>query len=125
MEIALVIACTLSILLSGASIVWVALFSSPAFFRTEVSNCRAEVASAALLCAKLQQDFLAHKAEMNGIAELVEGLLEQIERKRKSTVTAASRLDRSLSGPIAEPVPQTVEELRNACRKAVYGSAGA
>lgn len=111
-----VAACTLSFLLSGAAVLWCALFSGPAQLRahTERGILLAERSSAR--CDAMDARFVEHKAETTALHEAIEGVLDAVEKKRRSTAASASRLQAA-----TEPEPQTREEQLSLARRRVYG----
>ncbi|GAG05984.1 unnamed protein product, partial [marine sediment metagenome] len=111
--------CTLSLLLSGAAILWCALFSGPASIRKFVDHGIAIANTAYTRGEELEAKFLQHKLETEAIREGIEGVLESVEKKRRQTSAAASRLQLS-----AEPEPTTRDEIVQAARQRVFGGAG-
>jgi len=110
------LACAASLMLSGASIVWCALFSAPASQRRAVDNAIATAADAVARADRTEMGFLQHKIDTEGILESVEGVLSSVEKKRRRVAGAESRLNAG-----AEPEPQTRDDVVNAARAKIYG----
>lgn len=118
-ELALVLACTFSVALSSASLLWCALFSGPASLRKLVDTLGLEIASVVRRIDTVEAGFIAHRAEISGIAEAIEGTLESVERKRRQTAAAASRINGGrLPDNAAAP---SRDEIVTAARQRVYG----
>ncbi len=119
MEIAvlpLALACGVSVLLSAAALLWVALFSSASALRREVNDQRQWAKSSIRSCEEMEVRFLAHKAETTALHESIEGVLDSVERKRRQISASASRAD------ALRPVePETRDDLVNRLRGNVYG----
>ncbi len=113
------IACAVSILLSTASIIWVVLFSTPALLRKYVEHSLAIAKDAHTKAEAIESKFLIHKTEMNGLYEAVDGVLDSVEKKRRQTSAAASRVALVQD---QEAEPQTRDEIVAAARRKVYGS---
>jgi len=105
----LVLACAVSVAVSLASILWVTLFSGPATVLRSVNRIE-----------RVEADWVAYKASLEGVLESVESVLESVERKRRQTSAAASRLDTKPPDGAAA-APQTRDEALAPYRKAVYG----
>lgn len=104
----LVLACGVSVALSLGSILWVTLFSGPA----KLLSTQARV-------DRVEADWVAYKASLEGVLEAVEGVLESVERKRRQTTAAASRLE--TKPPDNSGQPQTRDDLLRPFRQTVYG----
>lgn len=111
-----IIACACSLLLSGAACLYCLAFSSPASLRKEVDGVRIQVEAALQQNTAIAAGFLAHKTEMASIEESVEGMLDAVERKRRSTAASASKLLTA-----SEERPMTRDEIKAAARHKVYG----
>lgn len=119
LEVALwvtVAACTTSLLLSGAAVLWCALFSGPAQLRAHVERGILVAEQSSLRCDQLDARFIAHKSETTALHESIESVLDQVERKRKQTAAGVSRLQ-----AVTEPEPTTREDILAAARRKVYG----
>jgi len=115
---ALVLACAVSLCLSTASLVWCALFSTPASIRKEVDGGRALARQALEQVEQVEGRFVNHKAEIGALAEAIEGTLDSVERKRRQISGAASRLN-----VVPDNVPKSRQEIVDAARARVYGGA--
>lgn len=109
-------ACTISLVLSLGCLLWCALFSSPASIRKFVDQGIAHSTAAMNLAEQTDAKFLQHKVDSEAILQSVEGVLDSIERKRRQTSAAMTRLNAN-----EEPVPQTRDDVVNAARQKVYG----
>lgn len=118
MEFSILVACTLSLAVSVACFVYCAAFSRPSSFRKEVESCHADLAHVAASQEAVNLQFTAHRGEMNSLAEMVEGMLQSIERKRKQTATAAARLNQTEASLEPEiQAPASLEDARMAARR--------
>lgn len=106
---------TLSLVVNVAVLLWCVVFSRPGQFQKSVDALGSSQVTVTSQFSELRNAFLEHRTEMNSVADAVEGMLENVERKRKQTATAASRL----AGPQLQPVPQTREEMVAAGRRAI------
>ena len=105
--IALVLACAVSLLLSGVSLAWVIAFSKPARLLQQSQRLDS-----------IQADWVAFKASMEGVLESIDGQLESVERKRRQVAGAASRVQNAV-----EPQgPPTRAEILRPYRQAAFGS---
>lgn len=111
-----VAACTTSLLLSGAAVLWCALFSGPGQLRTYVERGNQIAEHSAARCDELEARFLAHKAETAALHEAIEGVLDSVEKKRRQTAAGVSKLQVA-----TEPVPQTRDDQIAMLRAKVYG----
>lgn len=111
-----VLACTVSLACSIAALLWCTLFSQPSQFRRVADAALSGAKSAHLRCDEMETLWLAKKAEISGILESVDGVLDSVEKKRRQTAAGVSRLKLQ-----EEPVPQTREEQMVAWRAQVYG----
>jgi len=112
-------ACAVSLVLSVASIIWVVLFSTPALFRKCVEHSLVMAKDAHAKAEEIESKFLIHKTEMSGLYEAVEGVLDSVEKKRRQTSAAASRVALVQDGPIEA---QTREQIIAGARAKVYGA---
>lgn len=113
----LIAACALSLVLSGAAVLWCVLFSNPAVFRRDVERYASRLADCVGSCEDMRAAWLKYRIEMEGLEEAINGVLDSVERKRRQTAGAASRL----AVPNAEPEPVTRDEIVAEARKRVYG----
>ncbi len=119
MEIALwvtVAACTTSLLLSGAAVLWCALFSGPANLRAHVDRGILLAEQSRSRADEMEGRFIQHKAETAALHESIEGVLDSVEKKRRQTAAGVSKLQVA-----TEPVPQTRDDQIAMLRAKVYG----
>jgi len=110
------LACGLSLVLSGASIVWCALFSAPARQR-KLSESAFEFAQEAISRAEaLSASFTQLRIDNESYLESVEGVLSSVEKKRRRVAGAESRLNAA-----EEPAPATRDDIVSAARAKIYG----
>jgi hypothetical protein len=110
------LACSSSLLLSGAALLWVVLFSAPASLRKYVDHSVSIAKDAENRVEEVEMRFIAHKAETTAIHESIESVLASVEKKRKQTAAGVSRLN------LAEaPAPTTREEIVAQARARTYG----
>lgn len=112
MDLAIVLACALSLVLSAGAVLWCTLFSSPAALRKQVEMVQ-------ILQHDLSENFTRLRGEMAATADSVDGVLDSIERKRKQISGARSRLE-----AVAEPEPTSRADIIAAARARTYGAVG-
>jgi hypothetical protein len=112
-----IVACACSLLLSGAAVLWCALFSNPAQYQKRALRIEAQFADLTRSYDALEAKWLQYKTEMAGLEEAIDGVLQSVERKRRQTAGAVSRM-----GNGGQPAaPQTRQEIVDAARAATYG----
>lgn len=115
------IACGCSMVLSLLCVAWCIVFSPPASLRKECEEVRILANASVASFNQMEANFVQHRTEMNAIAEGVEGMLETVEKKRRSTAASLARQNGLIQ---VEQVPQTREEIVMAGRRATYGAGG-
>jgi hypothetical protein len=112
-----ILACACSAVLAGASVLWCSLFSNPAQFQKRCQRIESAFADLTRNYDALEAKWLQYKTEMAGLEEAIDGVLQSVERKRRQTAGAVSRM-----GNGGQPtVPQTRQEIVDAARAATYG----
>jgi len=111
-------ACTLSLLLAAASLVWCALFSSPSSIHKHLERTQAAAESALGRADGMEVRFLEHKVETTALHEAIEGVLDSVEKKRRQTAAASSKLN--LAAP--PTAPQSRDEMLAEARAKIYGA---
>lgn len=112
-------ACTASLAFSLAALLWCTLFSSPSKFH-QVSEAAFEGAKAAhLRCEEMEAQWIGKKAEIAGVLESLEGVLDSVEKKRRQTAAGVSKLRLQ-----EEPEPTSREDQLAVWRAKVYGTQG-
>lgn len=112
-----VAACSCSLLLAAASLLWCALFSSPSSIHKHLERTQAAAESALTRADGMEVRFLEHKMETTALHEAIEGVLDSVEKKRRQTAAASSKLQLA-----DQPAAQTREEMLAAARRTVYGT---
>jgi len=116
----LVAACAVSLTLSAASVLWCALFSTPARFTKYVSRVESALADLIVRQEEIEARWVREKANLSALQESIEGTLESVERKRRQISGAASRL----AQPAEPELPQDRDALVQQLRAKVYGNTG-
>lgn len=95
-------------LLALAGALWAVTRSAPARLGKTVKEC-------AELCASIEAAWRKERASLIEWLETAEGVLESVERKRRQTSGAASRLNAANGGQPAEPDfnSATPEQIRD------------
>ena len=117
MVTSLMLACACSALLSGAAILWCALFSNPAQYQKRAQRIESQFADLTRAYDALEAKWLQYKTEMAGLEEAIDGVLQSVERKRRQTAGAVSRMGNGGQ----PPVPQTRQDIVDAARARTYG----
>lgn len=116
----IVAACALSLTLSSGSVLWCALFSTPARFSKYVERVESALTDLITRQEDIEARWIREKANLAALQESIEGTLESVERKRRQISGAASRLNQN-----AEPaLPQDRDALVQVLRAKVYGNTG-
>ena len=110
-------ACTCSLLLAAASLLWCSLFSSPSSIHKHLERTQGAAESALTRADSMEVRFLEHKVETVALHEAIQGVLDSVEKKRRQTAPASSKL--SLA---TEPEPITRDDILAAARAKVYGA---
>jgi len=116
----LVAACALSLTLGAASVLWCALFSTPARFRKYVERVESALTDLITRQEDIEARWVREKANLSALQESIEGTLESVERKRRQISGAASRL----AQPAEPELPQDRDALVSMLRAKVYGQTG-
>jgi len=123
MEIAvwlLVLAGTISLACSIAALLWVTLFSRPGQFKQVADRAMSGANAAHQRCDEMESRWVAKQADISGVLQSVEGVLDTVEKKRRQTASGVARL------AVAEQAaPQTRDEQMAAWRAQVYGRGAA
>lgn len=102
----LVLACAASLVCSIGAVLWCAIFASPALYIKRCNRLESGLVDSIASNERLEAKWVAYKAELSGIHEAIEGVLDSVERKRRRISGAESRLNQT-----AETVPQTRDEI--------------
>ncbi len=113
-----VLAGTVSLAASIGAVLWCAMFSRPSQFQKVAEAALTGAKQAHLRCEEMESLWIAKKAEISGILESVEGVLDSVEKKRRQTASGVARLQVA-----EEPAIQTREDQLAAWRAKVYGGA--
>jgi len=116
----LVVACALSLTLSGAAVLWCSLFATPARFSKYVERVESAFSDVRTRQEELEARWVREKLELTALTESIEGVLDSVERKRRQISGAASRLNQ----PEEEKLPQDRDALVTMLRAKVYGQTG-
>lgn len=111
------LACGISLLLSGASILWCSLFAAPARQKKMVDLANDLAQDALHRVEATASHFIQLKIDNEAFLESVEGVLSSVEKKRRRVAGAESRLNLQ-----AEPEPTTRSDIIDAARAKLYGT---
>ncbi len=119
----LVLACTVSLIISGFCAWWTTTRTTDAHFEQSIRMIAATALESNTRAEQLEAKMATWRTEFANLADAVEDTLHQIETKRKRVETAEGRQRRGAAQVPAEPqLPLSRDDLLGPIRARVYGS---